>query len=126
MTIISIGIDIVEISRIKKIFFNFGDKFAKRILSKYEWQEYITSKNCIAFISKRFSVKEAASKALGMGINSGIQFNQLELYHNVYGKPEMRFFKHALAQYKKINCQYIHVSITDEKKYAYSTVILEN
>ncbi|WP_422667184.1 holo-ACP synthase [Buchnera aphidicola] len=125
MTIIGIGIDIIDIIRIQKIILNYKEKFAKRILSKYEWQQYIISNNHINFLAKRFSIKEAASKALGTGICSGIKFNQIELYHDQYGKPKIRFFNNALIQLKKIKCNFIHISITDEKKYVYSIVILE-
>ncbi|KAF0707666.1 holo-ACP synthase [Buchnera aphidicola (Aphis craccivora)] len=126
MTIIGIGTDIIEISRIKRIFFKFGNKLAKKILSIQEWKEYIISKNKIHFIAKKFAAKEAASKALGTGINYGITFKQLELYNNSLGKPYLRFLDHAFKKCKEIECKFIHVSITDQKLYAHAIVILES
>ncbi|QCI19822.1 MAG: holo-ACP synthase [Buchnera aphidicola (Brevicoryne brassicae)] len=126
MSIVGVGIDIVEVLRIKKIFFNYGDIFAKKILSLKELKRYILSKNKITFLAKKFAVKEAASKALGVGINHGITFNQLELYNNKLGKPQLRFLKRALKKSKEIQCTSIHVSISDQKLYACALVILEN
>ncbi|WP_343154481.1 holo-ACP synthase [Buchnera aphidicola] len=126
MSIIGIGIDILEIERIKKNILQFGDNLAKKILSPLEWKEYIISKNKINFIAKRFAAKEAASKALGTGINCGIKFNHLELYNNSLGKPNFRFLSYAFQKLGEINCKSIHVSITDEKLYIYALVILEN
>ncbi|MDE5286094.1 MAG: holo-ACP synthase, partial [Buchnera aphidicola] len=77
------------------IFLNFHHKFAQRILSQNEWKHYINQKKYTFFLAKRFAVKEAASKALGIGIKHVISFNQIELYHNIFGKPQIRFLKSA-------------------------------
>lgn len=126
MSILGIGIDIVEVLRIKKIFFNYGNTFAEKILSVTEWKKYILSKNQIAFLAKKFAAKEAAYKALGVGIKHKITFNQLELYNNELGKPKLRFLKYALKRSKEIKCTSIYVSISDQKSYACALVILEN
>ncbi len=126
MSIIGIGTDIIEVMRIKKIFMKFGDKFAKRILSEIEWKQYVISKKNICFLAKKFTAKEAASKALGTGINYGIYFNQLEFYHNQAGKPKLRFLKQSLKRSREIKCKSIHVSISDQKLYACALVILES
>ncbi|AEO08609.1 holo-[acyl-carrier protein] synthase [Buchnera aphidicola str. Ak (Acyrthosiphon kondoi)] len=126
MSIVGVGIDFIEILRIKNIFLNYGNKFAKRILSLEEWKKYLLSKNNINFLAKKFAAKEAASKALGTGINYGITFNQLEFYSDKLGKPKLRFFKNALKKSKEIKCKSIHVSISDQKLHAYALVILEN
>ncbi|UPT14619.1 holo-ACP synthase [Buchnera aphidicola] len=126
MSIIGIGTDIIEIDRIKKNFFRFGNKLAKKILSVKEWEEYKRSLNKINFIAKKFVAKEAAAKALGTGINNGINFNQIEIYHNSLGKPNFRFLKNALKKFKEKKCKFAHVSISDQKSYAHAIVILEN
>lgn len=126
MSIIGVGVDIVEILRIKNICDTFGRNFAKKILSIQEWEKYIISKNPITFLSKSFAVKEAASKALGTGIKNGIKFNELELYNNNLGKPKLRFLKNAFKKSQELQCKSIFVSISDEKLYAYALVILES
>jgi len=126
MSIIGIGTDIIEILRIKNIICKFKDKLATKILSHREWEKYKENKNPANFLAKKFAVKEAASKALGTGINYGIKFNHIELYHDNLGKPKLRFFKKALQRSKNIKCKSIFVSISDEKLYAHALVILEN
>ncbi|QCI23798.1 holo-ACP synthase [Buchnera aphidicola (Macrosiphoniella sanborni)] len=125
MSIIGIGTDLVEISRIQKILFQYKNHFAKRILSIQEWNHYIETKNKLNFLAKKFSAKEAACKALGTGINNGIQFNELEFYHDLLGKPQLRFLKNAFKRSQELKCKFVHVSISDQKKYAYALVILE-
>ncbi|QCI22120.1 holo-ACP synthase [Buchnera aphidicola] len=126
MSIVGLGVDVIEILRIKKIFFNYKHQFAKKILSINEWEKYVLSNHKVNFLAKKFAAKEAASKALGTGISSKIKFNQLELYHDTLGKPKLRFLTYALKRSKKIKCKSIHVSISDQKLYAYALVILES
>ncbi|QTM69272.1 holo-ACP synthase, partial [Buchnera aphidicola (Hormaphis cornu)] len=100
MTIIGIGIDIVEIKRIKKNILLYPHKLAKRILSHNEWTEYLVNKNKFRFLAKKFAVKEAASKALGTGISQKITFKNFENWNNEYGQPKLRLFKKALIRFK--------------------------
>lgn len=126
MSIIGVGIDFIEILRIKNIISHYGKRFPKKILSAEEWKKYILMESNINFLAKKFTAKEAASKALGTGINDGITFNQLEFYNNKSGQPKLRFLKNALKKSKEIKCKSIHVSISDQKLYAYALVILES
>ncbi|MFI4819166.1 MAG: holo-ACP synthase [Enterobacterales bacterium] len=125
MTIIGIGTDIINIYRIKSIILNYGDNFAIRILSKNELYEYNKNKDKARFISKIFSVKESISKALGFGITKGIYFSQFEIYKNNLGKPLVHFLSKSLYLAIKLKINKIFITISDEKKYVISTVILE-
>ncbi|CAL4320546.1 holo-ACP synthase [Buchnera aphidicola] len=126
MSIIGVGIDIIKISRLKNIVKKFGKKFIKRILSKKEFQEFSNNPKDISFLAKRFAAKEAASKSLGIGIQNNIQLNHFEVYHDHLGKPKINFLKQAKIFLKKLNIKSIHISITDEKKYACAVIIIES
>ncbi|QJC35650.1 holo-ACP synthase [Enterobacteriaceae endosymbiont of Donacia sparganii] len=126
MKIIGIGIDIIEVSRIKKIIMRFGERFAYKILTKYELNIYKKNNNKAKILAKYFTVKEAASKALGTGFTNGIFFNQIELSHYVTGQPKIKFYKKTLNFLKNIVFKYkVHVSLSDEKKYTCAIVIIE-
>ena len=53
MDIFGIGVDIVELDRIRKIYSKYGDKFAQKILNKYELTSYNLTKNKISFLGKK-------------------------------------------------------------------------
>ncbi len=125
MTILGIGIDILNIKRIKKFSNKKIINFYKKILTENEIIEYKKKKNKIIYLSKKFSSKEAASKALGTGMKYGISFKNFEIYHNKNGKPKIKFLNKALHIIKKLKVKKIHISITDEKKYVQSIVIIE-
>ncbi|CAL4320710.1 Holo-[acyl-carrier-protein] synthase [Buchnera aphidicola (Periphyllus testudinaceus)] len=125
MKIIGIGIDILKISRIKKIIKIFKKKFLKRILSKKERKLYKTNSRKINFLAKRFVIKEALSKAMGYGMSHGISFNNIEIYNNKMNKPKIRYLKNSILKKKYLKITKSHVSFTDEKKYAQAIVVLE-
>ena len=124
MKIYGIGTDIVSVDRIKK---SLKKKlFIKRLFHKDEvskCSKLINSKNCYA---KRFAAKEAFSKALGTGISSGINFNEITILNEKNGKP---FIKLIGSTKKKIDIKLkkkykISLSLSDEKKYAVAFVTI--
>ncbi|WP_225639411.1 holo-ACP synthase [Candidatus Profftia sp. (ex Adelges kitamiensis)] len=125
MAILGLGIDIVEISRIESIVTREGDQMARRVLSLNEWAQYCIHKQKIRYLAKRFAVKEAASKALGTGIRNGLAFHHFEVYSNIIGKPMLRLHGQAAIFAKEIGITSIHISLSDERYYAFATVLVE-
>ena len=111
-----IGLDIVEMERIRKANAR-GDKFTKRILSPREQQKFIelSPARQIEFLAGRFAAKEAFSKARGTGIGVGCEFTQIEILNNAAGKPELFFNGIEVNGF---------VSITHSIEYAAAQVIL--
>tara|TARA_B100001996_G_scaffold347104_1_gene304419 strand:- start:545 stop:922 length:378 start_codon:yes stop_codon:yes gene_type:complete len=124
MNIFGIGIDIVELDRIKNIYSIYGDKFAKKILSPAELKSFNLSKNKEFFLAKRFAAKEAVGKALGIGIVNGSLLKNISINHNNLGKPfvELNKRKEFESYFNKI----IHISISDEKNYAIANALILN
>ena len=72
MTIFGLGVDIVNINRIKKAMISNKD-FKKRVFTKKEIAYCSRKTDIYSSFAKRFAAKEAFSKALGTGISKGIQ-----------------------------------------------------
>ena len=123
--IFGIGTDIVEISRIKKLF-NKSRKSKNRIFSEKEIKYCESKKNKIAFYSKRFAAKEAFVKALGTGIANGISFNEISIDNSKNGAPFIELLGKTKIITKKIikNKNKIYLSLSDEKNYAIAMVII--
>jgi len=125
--IISNGIDIIDIRRIKKTINRFGDKFKKKCFSNNEIVRSENKMKSIESYAKRYAAKEACAKALGTGLARGVFWKDIEVYNNEYGKPKIRLYNNALKFLKKINnksqCS-IEVSLTDEADYAIANVII--
>ena len=85
------GIDIIEISRVQKVFEKNSSKLVEKLLSKEEIEEFnllTDDKNRVFFLAKHFSIKEAIAKAIGCGINNEF----LSLLFNDYKEYMIIFF----------------------------------
>ena len=125
--IVTNGIDIIDIRRIKKTLDKFGDKFKKRCFTKNEIIRSEKKIKSAESYAKRYAAKEACAKALGTGLARGVFWKDIEVYNNKYGKPKLRLHKNAKKFFKKINknsnCA-IEVSLSDEVNYAIANVII--
>lgn len=102
------GIDIIEISRIKKSIEN--QAFLDKVYTKNE-QKYILSKgNPAQTAAGIFAAKEAVAKALGTGVCS---FTDFEVLHTDSGQPYMEY-----------NGYEIMISISHCKEYAVANAIV--
>ena len=125
LRVLGIGVDIIDNLRIKK---NIKKKkFLLRIFSKHEINRSLNVSNKSSFFSKRYSAKEAFSKALGTGFRNGLNYNDISINNDQYGKPYIKITK-KLSQIitkryktKKIN---VFLSISDEKKHSISFVVI--
>jgi len=111
-----IGIDIVELQRIKKIYHR-QEKFADRILTEKERSVFneLTDERKTEFLAGRFSAKEAFSKAYGTGIGKSLSFLDIEIEKDENGKPFI---------VKPLN-KGVHLSISHSREYAVAQVIIE-
>ena len=127
MNIFGIGTDIVNIKRMEKSLRRNGDAFKKRIFSKNEIIYCERKKNPSTFYAKRFAAKEALSKALGTGIRKGINFKNIEISNNNFGKPSIEL-SGSTATYLKSQIKdkkySIYLSLSDDVPWAQATVII--
>ena len=126
MATLGIGVDIVENSRIRKCINN--KKFLLRIFTKNEIAQSIKTNSKVAFFSKRFAAKEAFSKALGLGFRKSLNFKDISIINNKYGKPSIKIkdkLQNIIKKQFKTNKVNILLSISDENKYSIAFVILE-
>lgn len=126
MSIIGLGVDLVEIVRFECILKKLKSRFAKRILSCKELVEYKRHSKQAIFLAKKFAIKEATSKAFGLGISHGLSFNQFEVFNDNFGKPEINLLGQAKVFSVLLGIRRIHVSLSDIKKYVYAVVLVES
>lgn len=89
-----IGVDIVEISRIRALYDRHGEQFLRRILTSAEMEQCLAKPDPVASLAGRFAAKEAVSKALGTGISRGLSWHSVEVLNNEAGKPLVTLHGH--------------------------------
>jgi len=126
MKILGIGVDIIENKRIIKSIKN--DKFKKRIYSQKELELSTLTINKNSFFSKRFAAKEAFAKALGTGFRKNLNFKDIEVINDKFGKPyysKNKKIKKMIQKNFKVKNFDCFLSISDEKYYSAAFTIIQ-
>ena len=121
--IIGIGTDILRISRIENVFNKYGDRFSTRILCRAELNIFEHKNKSISFLAKRFSAKEAASKALGTGIGA-ISWHDFEIKNDSFGAPILKLTGEAKKKMEEIGARQALISLSDESDHVLSFVVI--
>jgi len=122
--IFGVGIDIVQIARMRTALERHGEAFAARILAQAEWGEWQASRDPARLLAKRFAAKEAFGKALGIGLSPPATLRALAVQHDGQGRPGFAY-DDALAAHMKSNALHAFLSLTDEKDYAVAFAVIE-
>ena len=123
--IVGLGVDLVEIERIRSIYVRHAERFLQRILTGAEREYVLAHANPCPRLAGRWAAKEAAVKALGTGVADGIRWVDLEVLPNAFGKPVLTFHGKALERAKLLEADTFHVTITHSDSMALAQVILE-
>lgn len=124
--ILGLGVDIVELERMRRLHERFGERLARRLLSPGEHEQYARAADPVRLLAKRFATKEAAAKALGTGLGQGVRFPDLETTHHDSGAPTLCLHGGARITADRLGAARSHVSISDERVNVVAVVILES
>jgi len=90
--VLGIGIDIIEIERIKESIEKLGERFLNKIYTKKEL-DYCSSKaNKYQHYAARFAAKEAIYKAISSHYRKGIGWHEVEIYNEPNGMPSVKLY----------------------------------
>lgn len=123
--VIGLGIDLVELSRIRTALERFGRKFAAKICTEAEFEVLNSLPDPVPYLAALFASKEATVKALGTGFRQGIYLHNMEILHLPSGQPELFLLGRAAERAASLGVDRPHVSITHERSMAAAVVILE-
>lgn len=121
--VIGIGIDLIEIHRLKKAIEN--PLFVQRVFTPAE-RVYCDSRGRqnAASYAARFAAKEAVMKALGTGLSGGGTWQDIEILPDEKGQPVMQLsgFFGELAQ--ELHVSKVFVSLSHAQEFATAQVLL--
>ena len=127
--IYGIGIDIIDIRRIKRVLLKYGNRFKKKCFHKNEISRSEKKYNSIESFAKRYAAKEACAKALGSGIAQSVALRDIEVGRDHRGKPTIILhggaYQYVQAMMPEDFIPIIHLSLSDEPPYASAYVIIE-
>ncbi|HEY1663461.1 MAG TPA: holo-ACP synthase [Verrucomicrobiae bacterium] len=124
--ILGIGIDIIEVSRIRASLERFGERFGQRILLPDEMAYCLSHKHPAPFVAARFAAKEAISKAFGTGIGTQLGWQDMEIARKESGEPFVILHGKGKELFASRRARNLYVTISHTDNYAVVTAILEN
>ncbi len=122
--IFGIGTDLIEIERVAE---KMGKKtgFKELVFSPDEIIYCESKANKYEHYAARFAAKESFFKAIGTGWRNGTAFNEIEIYNDALGKPEIRFLGNTQNTITAFKLGKIFVSMSHSKTMASAMVIIE-
>lgn len=119
-----IGIDIIEVERIRSASRRWGERFEKRIYTPQEIEYCGATAVRYQRLATRFAAKEATFKALGTGLIAGMDWRDVEIRTDPLGKPEL-FLSGKTRQYAdRLGVHQTFVTLSHTENYAVANVIL--
>jgi holo-[acyl-carrier protein] synthase len=122
--VLSVGVDLIELSRIRRSVSRYGERFLARIYTPDELSRY---RDRLPELAARFAAKEAVSKALGVGLNhispEGIGWRDVEVLSDPHGKPLVHLSGRAQALAAEQGLHQWAISLSHGREYAIAFVV---
>jgi holo-[acyl-carrier protein] synthase len=116
---IAVGIDIIEVDRVRKVYERHGERFLRRVFTEAEvWQ----CRGKATRLAGRFAAKEAISKALGTGLH-GVAWREMEVVQLRSGRPTVRLHGNAKRRAELLGLSAFDVSIADLQAFSIAVAI---
>lgn len=119
----SIGTDIVELDRFRKLLERWGEKFVQRILTRREIEICKQKGDSVASMAARFAAKEAMIKCLPTDKGLVWRWHEMEVLSHEDDKPFVEM-NGAIGVF--VNNDKIHISLSHSQKTAIAFILLES
>ena len=124
MSVLGIGVDIVETQRIEHSLERFGERFLHRVFTAGEIEYCQSMKYPARHFAARFAAKEAVSKAFGTGIGKSMSWKDIDVHREGSGQPFVVLDGAAkqLASERRVSAVWISLSHTEHNAAAMAVI----
>jgi|YNPNPStandDraft_1061719.scaffolds.fasta_scaffold165184_2 holo-[acyl-carrier protein] synthase len=123
--IIGVGLDVLEVDRIRRVLARWGNRFLQRLLMPSEVEYCRRHKDVAPYVAVRIAAKEAFFKATGMGLSKGMAWRQVVVERDAHGKPSLKLTGRAADVMKELRADAVHLTLSHADTIASAVVILE-
>src|SRR5256885_376325 len=124
--ILGVGIDIIEVARIRASYEKFGERFLNRILRPAEIAYSLSHRDPAPFLAARFAAKEAISKAFGTGIGKQLGWQDMEVGRKESGKPIVILHDRGKKLLQQCGGRAVHLTLSHTSDNAVAMAVLED
>ncbi len=116
---VAVGIDIIEVERVRRVYEHHGERFLRRVFTPDEVKQ---CRGKAARLAGRFAAKEAISKALGTGLH-GVAWHEMEVVQLRSGRPSVRLHGNAKQRAELLGISACDVSIADLAQFSIAIAV---
>lgn len=116
---VAVGVDIIEVERVRRVYEHHGARFLQRVFTEAEVRQ---CRGKVARLAGRFAAKEAISKALGTGLH-GVAWREMEVVQLRSGRPTVRLYGHAKKRAELLGLTAFDVSIADLQTFSIAIAV---
>jgi holo-[acyl-carrier protein] synthase len=120
----AIGVDIVEIDRIRDAHRRFGERFLRRIFLPEEIAHCLRLADPHPSLAARFAAKEAVAKALGTGFGKNLSFHSIRIHTEIGGRPSVHLDASGRKMLAAIRGSRIALSLSHCRRYAVAQALI--
>ena len=123
--VLGVGVDLVRISRIRRILERWQERFLRRVFTPDEVAYALGRHDPPEHLAARFAAKEATLKALGTGLTMGVRWHEIEVRRAQGQRPTLALSGRTAALGVARGVRTLHVSLTHDGDYAMAQVLAE-
>src|SRR5690606_13979652 len=128
--IAGIGLDLLRLDRVQRVFDRHPERFVLRVLGEDEILVFRRRyqrdpRRGIRYLATRFAAKEAFSKAVGLGTRMPMAWSRMQTLNAPGGRPYVKLSE-PLAGWYAERFGPAHVSVTDEHDIVAAYVVVES
>jgi len=125
MSVLGIGVDLVECARIERSLARFGEKFLHRVFTEGEIEYSMSMKFPARHLAARFAAKEAVSKAFSTGIGKSMGWRDIDVHKKPSGEPFLVLAGGAEKLAKERGVTNALITLSHSEQHAVATIVLE-
>ncbi len=120
--VFGIGVDIIEIDRVKESVDKYGDQFLNKIYTEKELEYCLSKASKYQHLAARFAAKEAVFKAISTGWSKEVGWHDIEIYNEANGMPLVKL-RNGLESFLS-NDKNLKISMSHSKDYVVCMAIV--
>jgi holo-[acyl-carrier protein] synthase len=125
VSVLGIGVDMVEVERIQHSLDRFGERFMKRVFTEGEIAYCLSMKFPARHFAARFAAKEAVSKAFGTGVGKAMGWRDIDVHKKKSGEPFLVLHGGAESLAKERAMKSAWISLSHTEHHAVAMVVIE-
>lgn len=126
MAIVGIGLDIVDVARVREMAERYGERFLRRVFCEAELSYCARFADPFPHLAARWAAKEAVAKALGTGFTKGVTWKSICVVHAPNGEPLPLLTGAAKQLAEHLGVQKIWLSLSHTRDYDVAAVVMES